>query len=371
MTATLTVQELVPALRNAAPASVYLVTGEEDLLRDEAVAILKRAALGSEGGDFNCDVFYGDEAGGTEVLTCASEIPVFAERRLVLLKAADKLSAKSSEPLLGYLKEPNPTTTLVFVAPKLDGRLKFSQALSKAAVTVDCSPLRDGQLEPWVKAEAERLGVRLDEEAVHLLKELCGESLYTVRRELEKLAAYVPAGRAATAGDVEALRGTEPGASVFDLTLAIGAGDRRRALSILARNLEAGEAPLRILGSLAWQYRRLWKVKEALAGGGREGEAARTLRMDPYKIRAFVGRFTQEHLDEALRLFLDTDAKLKGGSGTQAARILEQVLLRLCRLVPSGSTDAPAGPVMAQAKPAGGRRLPNVRTIRSGKRPTS
>ncbi len=370
MTASLTAQELGPALRKNAPAPVYLVTGEEDLLRDAALAALKQAVLGSEGGDFNCDVFYGDEASGAEVMNCASEIPVFAERRLVVVKAADKLSAKSSEPLLSYMKEPNHTTTLVFIAPKLDGRLKFSQAVAKAAVTVNCSPLHDALLGPWVKAEAERLGVRLEDEAVQLLKDLCGESLYAVRRELEKLAAYVPVERAATAADVEALRGITPGASVFDLTLAIGAGDRGRALSILARNLEAGEAPLRILGSLVWQYRRLWKVKELLTRGGKEGEAARTLRMDPYKVRAFVNRFSEAHLDEALRLFLETDAKLKGGSGSQAVRILEQVLLRLCGLVRPGSTIAPTGAVKAQVKPAA-KSLPNVRTIRSGKRSTS
>src|SRR3990167_5183767 len=92
--------------------------------------------------------------------------------------------------------------------------------------------------------------------------------------------------------DVYQLRGVEPGASVFDLTLAIAEGQRGRVLSILARNLEAGEAPLRILGSLAWQYRRIWKMKELLREGGREGEAARTLRMDPMQVKAFLGRLS-------------------------------------------------------------------------------
>ena len=101
--------------------------------------------------------------------------------------------------------------------------------------------------------------------------------------------------------------GTEPGASVFDLTLAIGEENRGRALAILARNLEAGEAPLRILGSLAWQYRRLWKVKEVVRQGGREGEAARTLRMDSYKVK-HLDQFPDNHLHQALQLFLDADA---------------------------------------------------------------
>ncbi len=55
--------QLHTALKQQPPAPVYLVVGEEDLLRDEAVATLKAVLLG-EGGDFNFDVFYGDERPG-------------------------------------------------------------------------------------------------------------------------------------------------------------------------------------------------------------------------------------------------------------------------------------------------------------------
>jgi len=204
-----------------------------------------------------------------------------------------------------------------------------------------------------------------------LLKEVCGGSLYSVRRELEKLAAYVSPGQDVTAGDVAMLRGTEPGASVFALTLAIGEKDLGRVLAILARNLEAGEAPLRILGSLAWQYRRLWKVKEVVRQGGREGDAARTLRMDPYKVRAFLDQFSDSHLHEALRLFLDADAKLKGGSGGRPARILEDVLLRLCDRAQVNVCSPSPGRGAALLKPVRTRTISNVRTITSGKQTRS
>lgn len=354
------------ALKQQAPGPLYLILGEEDLLRDSALAVLKASVLG-DGGEFNYDLFYGDEAEGAEIRTCASELPAFAERRLVVVKAAEKLTARESEPLLDYLKDPVETTTLVFITPKLDGRLKFSQALTRAAVTIDCAPLREPQLIPWVTREAGRLGMRLDEQAGQLLREISGGSLYSVRRELEKLASYVPPDRAVTGADVHVLRGMEPGASVFDLTLAIAEGDRGRVLSILARNLEAGEAPLRILGSLAWQYRRLWKVKDSLANGGREGEAARTLRMDPSKIRPFLGRFSDSHLQEALRLFLQADGQLKGGSSGHPRMVMERVLWRLCDGLNGPRPESPR----RSPAPAGrgaARVVSNVRTIKSGNR---
>jgi DNA polymerase-3 subunit delta len=367
MASTVSHLQLESALKQQRPGPLYLVVGEEDLLRDSALAAIKRAAIGSEADEFNYELFYGDEAGGADIRNSVAAVPVFAERRLVVVKAAEKLSARESEFLLNCVNSPVESTTLVFVSPKLDGRLKFSQALTRAAIVVDCAPLRDAQLPAWIAREAERVGLRLEEAAAQVLQEACGASLYGVRRELEKLASYVPADRSVTADDVHLLRGMNPGASVFDLTLAVAEGRRGRALSILARNLEAGEAPLRILGSLAWQYRRLWKLKESLANGGREGEAARSLRMDSWKVRAFLDRFSEPHLQAALRLFLDTDRRLKGGSGSRPRIVLERLLLKLCQDTAGRGAEPPARPP-ASPKRASARVVSNVRTIKSRNR---
>jgi DNA polymerase III subunit delta len=363
--------QLNAQLAQGTVAPLYAVVGEEDLLRDMALGTLKTALLGEGESDFNCDLFYGDDVRGVEIVTCASEIAVFAARRVVIVRSADKLPARECDAILPYLKEPNDSTAMIFVAPKLDGRLKFTQSLTRVAVMIDCAPLREAQWSSWLRLEAERVGIRLNEEAIELLKEACGSSLYEVRRELEMLAAYVSPGQTVTATEVATLRGTEPGASVFDLTSAIGERHHGRVLAILARNLEAGEAPLRILGSLAWQYRRLWRVKEVVRQGGREAEAARTLRMDPYKVRAFLEQFPDAHLYEALRLFLDADAKLKGGSGGRPVRILEALLLRLCDRVQS-DTPSPSPSRGAEApQPVRARVISNVRTITRGKQTKS
>ena len=362
MPQTISCAQLTTQIAQGTVASIYLLVGEEDLLRDTALAQLKQSLLGDGGDDFNGDLFYGDEAEGSQIASCASEVAVFAPRRLVIVKAADKLPAKQCDALLTYIKDPNETTTLIFVASKMDGRLKFTQALMRGALVVDCAPPREAQLGPWLKQEANRVGVKIDEDAIDLLKEACGVSLYSVRREMEKLASYVPANRAVTVEDVALLRGVEPGASVFDLAAAIGAKNRGKALAILARNLEAGEAPLRILGSLAWQYRRLWKMKELMRQGGREGEAARTLRMDPYRVRPFLGQFSEASLQRALRTFLEADGKLKGGSGGRPAMVLDRLILQLCDR-PQAGGPKPETTAPTTGRPARTRTLSNVRTI--------
>ena len=326
--------ELQNGLKKSGPSPLYLVLGEEDELRDQAVAAIKAWFSQDDGcGDFNCEVLYGDESDASEIIAHASEAPVFAPRRLIIVKTMEKLSTRDGAALIAYLKAPCDSTTLVFVAIKVDGRTKFAQALKERTVTIECGPLPESQWMPWIRAEALRLGLRLDEAAMLLMRDLAGShSLSFIKRELEKLAAYVPADRVATPADVEALQGGEVGSSVFDLTAAISAADRLRVLRIFTRNLENGEAPLRMLGSLVWQYRQLWKAKDLLQGGKSESEAARMLRVPPFKVREFVRPFSDVHMQQAFRLFAETDGKLKGASATAPARLLEAVGLELCRL---------------------------------------
>ncbi|OGX01625.1 MAG: DNA polymerase III subunit delta [Nitrospirae bacterium RIFCSPLOWO2_12_FULL_63_8] len=333
--------EVETALKQHGLAPLYLVMGEEDCLRDQAVAALKAAVLGDSSTDggmdaFNYDVLYGDESDGSEILARAGQAPVFAARRYVVVKSAEKLSAKDGEALMPYVKEPGETTTLVFVAPKLDKRLKFSKELMERAVSVDCSSIPDMQLSAWIRAESGRAGVRLSEEAAgalsHFALSLKGEeggSLNRLRRELEKLASYVPSGKTAGLQDIEAVRGGESGASVFDLAKAIAERREGRALWILARNLEAGEDALRILGALAWQFRQIWKAKEQRRFGGPGADVS--------------GLFTDRDLGTALQLFAAADAKLKGGvAGSSKRMVLETVVLSLCRFKRDGARGTQA-----------------------------
>jgi DNA polymerase III subunit delta len=105
-------------------------------------------------------------------------------------------------------------------------------------------------------------------------------------------------------------------------------------------------------------------VKDALAQGGREGEAARSLRMDPGKVRTFLNQFSESHLVLAIRLFLDADGRLKGGSGSRPKMILERVLLTLCGESGAKKTETTPPPQVSPRRGAT-RTVSNVRTIKS------
>src|SRR2546426_4715539 len=126
-------------------APLYLIVGEEAVLRDDAVAAIRAAVLGLDEaniGVFNSDVVYGDETEAAEILTFCGSLPLFATRRLVVVKEVGGLRAHETERLLPYLKEPVETTCLVVTGGEGDSRLKIFQALQQVGGTVASAPPR-------------------------------------------------------------------------------------------------------------------------------------------------------------------------------------------------------------------------------------
>ena len=299
--------ELKRQLATGDLAPLYFVVGEEAPLRDDAVAAIRAAVLGPDDanvGAFNSDVVYGDETEAAEILTLCGNLPMFATRRLVVVKEVGALGAHEAERLLPYLEAPVETTCLVLTGGKVDGRVKFFQALKQAAVSVDCAPLDARALPAWVQDQAGALGLRLDQAARELLIEASGGALGVLCREMERLAAYVAPNTRVTAADVEAVQGADTGGSVHDLIDALQRRDRVGSLRSLSKVLDAGEPPLRVLGFLAACWRNIWRTR----------------------------KFSEEMLRD-FELFREIDSRLKGGGGGRRKERLEmeRLVLNLCR----------------------------------------
>ena len=334
------VPELARQLGVGSPAPIYLIVGDktfQPFLQDAAVAAIREAVLGADAtgvGAFNYDLVYGDETDAQEILSLCDTLPVLAERRLVVVRTIGALGSRETERLLPYLKTPVETTCLVLTGEKVDGRLKFFQALKEVAVTVDCSTLDVKAMPAWVQEQASVLTLRLDDAAREALVEASGGDLAVIRRELEKLAAYVAPSTAVTAEDVEAVRGRDAGGTVWDLLGALGRKDRGGALRALAKVLEAGEPPLRLLGLLASHWRQVWKAREQLARRVPEAGLARAIGVAPFRVRGLIEQaraYTDGDLARSFEFFRDADSRLKGGGRGTERQTLERLILALCR----------------------------------------
>ena len=346
------VYDLQRQIKQDGLALLYLVIGEESYFRDLALDLLGHAGLDEEGCGglpnatsataptasddemFQSDVVYGDETDASEILGLAEEVSFFSSRRRLFVKWADKLAARDGERLIPYLQSPNPETTLIFAAGKLDGRTKWVQVLKKHATVVDCAPLPEKSRAGWIRQQACQRGLELEGPALEMLKEHGAEGLYCVVQELEKLAAYIPEGQRVQVKDVELVRGKPPGISVFDWSDAVSVGDHGRALDIVAKNLDTGEAPLRMLGAFLWQMRRIWKANALLHEGTEHNQVARQVGIPPFRAREFMQqarRWHETQLRQAWTAFAAADSALKGGRASSPKLILDDLVIQLCQ----------------------------------------
>jgi DNA polymerase-3 subunit delta len=345
------VPDLQRQLASGAPAPIYLVVGEQAFLRGAAVAAIRQAVLGQEADSaavFNDDLVYGDETHAQDILNRCDSLPVFATRRLVVVRDINRLGSRETERLQPYLKTPVETTCLVLTGDKVDGRLKFFQSLKAAAVTVDCGSLDQRALPLWIREQAAALGLQLNDVACDALQEAGGGELAVMRRELEKLAAYVAPGTAVTAADVEAVQGRDAGGTVQDLITALSRKDRGGALKALAKVLDAGERPLQLLGLIAWNWRQVWKTREQLGRRVPEAGLARVLGVPPFRVSGLVQQarlFSDVDMERSFEAFRVTDSRLKGEGRGKEKFVMERLILALCRgeeRVTSTRASAPA-----------------------------
>ena len=344
--AALTLDALLRSLKKGAPnpEPVYLLHGDEDVLKDEAMRALVDATVGSSR-DFNLDIRFAPDLTPEAFHALVNTPPMLAERRAVIIRGVEQLGKRKTklrDEVVRYLASPNPTTLLVLVIAAGE---EADADLVRASTSVALDALSAERVPRWLQHRASALGVTLAADATALLLRAVGNDLSTLSRELEKLASLTAGvgGRPVTADDVSNLVGVRRDETVFDQVEA--ALERRvaRAAQLVEPVLEqAGMSGVRIVSLLGTHL-----VGTALARAERDrGVPAARLpdtiyrqmqSVRPYGMRsykeeaarwaAWSALWTARELDRALRAALAADNALKTATVSDDRGIVTQLVL--------------------------------------------
>ncbi len=343
--AALTLDALLRSLKKGAPLPepVYLLHGDEDVLKDEAIRALLDATVGSNR-DFNLDVRFAPDLTPESFHALVNTPPMLAERRAVVIRGVEQLGKRKTklrDEVVRYLASPNPTTLLVLVVAAGE---EPDADLVRASTAVALDALAAERVPRWLRHRASSLGLTLASDATELLLKAVGNDLSTLSRELEKLASLTAGGgRSVTADDVSNLVGVRRDETVFDLVEA--ALERRvaRAAQLVEPVLEqAGMSGVKIVSLLGTHL-----VGTALARAERDrGVHAARLpdtiyrqmqSVRPYGMRnykeeaarwvAWSALWTARELGRALRAALAADNALKTATVSDDRGIVTQVVL--------------------------------------------
>ena len=311
-------------------APVYILSSAEPLLLDRALAAIRAAAVPAELRGFNEDVIDGRGGTAARITMAARTLPMMAARRLVLVRDLGQMAAAELAEIIPYLDAPSPETVLVATTSKVDRRLKFFAAAGKKGFLHELTAPRD--LGGFVSEEAKRRGVAIAPPARTRLIEVVGADLSRLSLVLEQLALYAGE-RPIAVDDVDDLVADTRERSVFELTDAIGAGDRPRALAALASLVDQRQSAIGVVSMLARHMRQLALYRSARDSGMGKPDLGRVLGVPPFvvdKLGRQAGRYSDAALGRAVTALSATDRALKGdgeAGKTLGRGLTERVLL--------------------------------------------
>ena len=345
--------ELLKQWKAGKARPVAVLHGEEDFLHNELLHAAPGIFVPDEAiRSFNCDVLYGPETSIDQVISLARSYPMMAERRLVIVREAERIlrakpagtaakskkkSAGSEDPLLQYISQPNPDCILIFDLDKFGARNQSPfKELSEKAQVVEFPEMKEGEATAWASARAKSLGRTLTSEAARLIVSYLGVSLRAIANELEKLIIYCGADRKEiTDKDVEQVVGASRENNVFELTKAIGAANKSLAITIALKMLDQGSDQKQFMFVMLSRFvEQLIIARELSAKGENERAIAEALELRggaayfAKEIIAQARRYSRARLDAAIAAILETEALTRRKHASDEL-LMEMLMVRL------------------------------------------
>lgn len=340
--------------------NLVVVAGPEEFLRREAVTvILEKAHGGPPAAEEVTRVTPGAKPSAddlTELFDDLKTPSLFGDSRSIVVDGADKLLAVDRDAWAALVASGFSGARLFLVLDALDGRTKVAKAIDKNGWLVQAEkpfhrppPWKPNakpwqhELNDWIVARADRLGLRLDPPTAHLLQTRVGSSTGDLAGALDRLATVL--GRDAVARREDIIEHTPDGeeSNLFELVDIFFLGDRARSLHLAREVLHRGSVDSRGQrvtdpGSLLLQFigaglrraRQLRETHRVLGAGGGDADLMSSAGI----ARPFLPRLKEqarvtspERLRHAIAGFRRADRDMKTGRGPRPDEILERLMV--------------------------------------------
>lgn len=330
-------------MRDRSFERVYYFRGDDDFLKESTARELINAVLDPATRDFNVELIRGDETSAEAIDTALSTPPMFADRRMAVIRDVHALRKDSRTALERYLTRPAADVVLLLVDPAGE---KEDRTLADASFVVDFEPLSDDRIPAWiVHHAATSLGVTISEGAARALHAAAGSELAALASELDKLASYT-GGAAITEDAVKAVVGVRSGETLADLLDAVAERNAARAVALVPVVLSQPKANVvTTIMALATQlcavaWGRAARDRGMPAAGIDRGfyallKEGKAFPGRPWKDAVAqwgraVPRWTTPQLEQALHELLAADIAAKEARVSSEEQLLSSLVLALC-----------------------------------------
>lgn len=310
------INQLITDIKGGKIAPIYFLMGEESYYIDMISDYIESNLLLEEEKGFNQVVLYGKEVSIQDIISYSKRYPMMAERQVVIVKEAQNL-IKTIEQLVDYVKNPQPSTVLVFnyKYKTLDKRKALYKSLSKSAVVFDSKKIYEDKIPSWIQNFLKSKQITITPKAALILSEFLGNNLSKIANELNKLVIVVGSGKQVTSEIIEENIGISKDFNNFELQKAIGNLDHKKAYQIVnyfAQNQK--QHPFVLTISILFMYFTKLMTLHTVSDKS-PATVSKALGVNPYFVSEYLSvskNFPMKRISGVLKTLRIYDVKSKG-----------------------------------------------------------
>jgi len=335
----------------------YVLVGDEVFLYERCRKGVLQALVPSEMRDFCLNDLDLAETSLFEVLDRAQTPSLMAPFQVFFIRGLKTLYGRGSKKeefaaIDTYFRSPNPQTLLLFVADHLriptdlrrmdmqdkERYERIRETLGEWCGVVELARVDEADAIRWVTESAQAREVKFEPDAARELVDALGADMMMIASEFDKLLLYTAGKGRVTLGDVETMVLAAKQRSLYELTDAISAKDRPRALQLLHGLLNASDAGEdAAIGHLYMLARTFRQMLIILEKNVRDSRAIwqvlwQGFRMPPFAAEELIKQArrykSRRELTRALRLVARADLELRSSPANKLL-VLERLILDL------------------------------------------
>ena len=324
---------------------LYILSGQDEFSRDEALAEIKKGIGDPTLLAANTTVLSGERLSLEQLRNVCETVPFLTEKRLVIIegllgrfeskgKPARQPKAKPAtkqqsghKQWSDYLGNTPESTIVVLVDDGLKSSNPLFRELSASAEVKSFPLLNRARLRQWVETAVKEAGGKISPQAADLLVQVVGSNLWTMKHEITKLVLFA-SGHPIEEDDVKKLVSDVQQISVFNMVDAIFEFKGGAAGRLLQQLLDNGAAPAYLMVMLSRQIRLIARIKELQQQRKSESHIQSRLGLvSEYAFRKTLkqaNRYPWGRIREVYHKLLKTDLSIKTGKydGDLALNIL-------------------------------------------------
>jgi DNA polymerase-3 subunit delta len=312
------IQDIEKQLKQKKILPVYYLFGEDSYSVDITFAAIEKTVQPLITSDFDKEVLYGENQNFTNIIGLASTFPFGSEKKLIIVKQAEKLKdKKEKKEIVSYFESPAEFTVLVFLheGTITNPTTEPYKTLANQGYLFEAKELKGKSLIDWLTVD--KNGKTISYDNAQLLTDISGENRNTLESQLEKIFIYVGDNKEITIDSIRGLSTSLKQYTIFDLQNAIGKKNKSAALKVVFNLLKNGMEPIQVIAMLNKYFTSLARLNELTAANTNEFQVARIMSTHPFYLKDYHSArrvYSDKNLTDAFSALLKADLSIKTSS---------------------------------------------------------